>query len=281
MAALSLASFAPPLAMNTLVTAFGRLTDCPSLSFRLATNDRLKRGKPPTLGQSEPGNVIALAVLILSAVWLLFGFGYWASPDEPSAANALWIAMGIDTAVLAFGVVAISLAHRRKYPWFLAIVFIAAPISHFTIPFFGASRIVVFGLPFAAVALAALVEYLRLLFRPSPAMHALRRRLLIGCLGYGFLWALTGIVGTRQVAQQLRALSHIDDSYTPIACAEIPRTAPDHGWGCCTVSYAPFIVIAQYAYYDRGFSTGDAAVFLWCGRPWLIMSWPWGHGWIT
>jgi len=225
--------------------------------------------------------VIALAVWILSAIWLAFGFGYWPGPGDVRSESALWTAIGLDIAVLVLGIVAVLLAHRRKYPWFLAIVFVAAPIAHFITPFFGQIRSLFGTLPFVAVSLAVSAQYLRLLFRRSPTMRVLRRRLLIAGAVYGILWAITALFGTRQVAHHLRDLSHIDASFAPIGCSEFPEAAPDHAWGCCTISYAPFVVIAQYAYYDQGYSSGGAAMFLWCGHSWLIMPWPWGHSWIT
>jgi hypothetical protein len=225
--------------------------------------------------------MIALAVLLLSAIWLAFGFGYWPGPDDARAERAFWIALGIDLTVLLLGVATVLLSRRRKYPAFLATIFVAAPIFHFVIPLFGANRILFFALPFTAVALGVFIHYLRLLFRPLPAMRILRRRLLIGVAVYGILWAATALFGTRQVAQNLRDLKHIDESYAPVPCSRFTQPAPEHGWGCCAVSYAPFVVVVQYAYYDHGYSDGDALVFLWCGRSWLISRWPWGHSWIT
>jgi hypothetical protein len=113
-------------------------------------------------------------------------------------------------------------------------------------------------------------------------MRPIWRRLLIFLAVYCALWLVTAIFGTRQVCGQLRETWHIDATYSAISCSEIPDYhAVEHGYGCCAVSYAPFLVVTQHAFCNQGFSTGGSAVFLWLGYSWPMLPWPWGHSWIT
>ena len=113
-------------------------------------------------------------------------------------------------------------------------------------------------------------------------MRPIRRRLLTIVAVYCVLWGVTAIFGTRQVCGHLREMGRIDGTYSAIPCSEIPNyNALDRGYGCCAVSYAPFLVVTHYAYCNQGFSTGGSAVFVWLGRSWPVLPWPWGHSWIT
>src|SRR5689334_18271485 len=112
-------------------------------------------------------------------------------------------------------------------------------------------------------------------------MRTLWRRLLITAAIYCALWCITAISGTREACQHLGRNFHVDASYASIPCYQFPESAPDHAFDCCAVSYAPFLVVTQWAYYDEGFSNGSSAVCLWFGRAWILLPWPWGHSWIT
>jgi hypothetical protein len=105
---------------------------------------------------------------------------------------------------------------------------------------------------------------------------------MVAAVLYSALWLLTAVVGTRNVCGDFRQRSHVDGTFVTISCSEVPDyNAIDHGYGCCAASYAPFLVVVHYAYCDQGFSTGGSAVFLWLGRSWPVLPWPWGHSWIT
>lgn len=74
------------------------------------------------------------------------------------------------------------------------------------------------------------------------------RRVLIIVAVYCVLWFLTALAGTRQVCHSLRDRLRVDSTFVDVLCREDLDTAPDHGFGCCTVVYAPCLVVTYWAY---------------------------------
>jgi hypothetical protein len=112
--------------------------------------------------------MIALAVLILSLLWLGFAFGYIPGPGDGMSDSGLWIALGIDVVILILGVIAVVLAARRRFSWPMAIVFVTGPLIHFAGSFAGEIRVLFFEFPLAAVIVVVVVHYVRSFFRGSP-----------------------------------------------------------------------------------------------------------------
>jgi hypothetical protein len=112
--------------------------------------------------------MIALAVLVLSVLWIGFAFGYIPGLGDVMSDSGLWIALGLDIIILVLGVIAVVLASRRHFSWPLAIVFVSGPLIHFAGNFVGEIRIVFFAAPCVAVIVAVMAHYLRRFCRSSP-----------------------------------------------------------------------------------------------------------------
>jgi hypothetical protein len=112
--------------------------------------------------------MIALAVLILSLLWIGFAFGYIPGPGDVMSDSGLWIALGLDAAVLILGIIAVVLAARRRFSWPMALVFVTGPLIHFAGNFVGEIRILFFEFPLAAVIVVVIVHYARRFFQRPP-----------------------------------------------------------------------------------------------------------------
>jgi hypothetical protein len=112
--------------------------------------------------------MIALAVLILSLLWLGFAFGYIPGPGDVMSDGGLWIALGIDAVILILGMIAVVLAARRRFSWPMALVFVTGPLIHFAANFVGEIRILFFEFPLAAVIVVVIGHYVRRFFQSSP-----------------------------------------------------------------------------------------------------------------
>jgi hypothetical protein len=112
--------------------------------------------------------MIALSVVLLSALWSYAVFGYIpiASGVEDSVRD--WLAIGIDSLTFLVALVAVRLACHRKYSWMLALVFLSAPVVH-VIGYFvvGEIKILFLVLPIYVVVGAVIAHYLTKLLRRS------------------------------------------------------------------------------------------------------------------
>jgi len=112
--------------------------------------------------------MIALAVLILSLLWIGFAFGYIPGPGDAMSDSGLWIALGIDAVILLLGIIAVVLAAGRRFSWPMALVFVTGPLIHFAGNFVGEIRILFFEFPLDAVIVVVIVHYVRRFFQRSP-----------------------------------------------------------------------------------------------------------------
>ena len=77
--------------------------------------------------------MIRTLAFLLSVGWLVFVFGHESlpnSPNDPDGYNKMFLAIGMNVAFLALGIVAVVLAARRRYSWRMASLIAATPFVH-------------------------------------------------------------------------------------------------------------------------------------------------------
>ena len=115
--------------------------------------------------------MIALAVVLLSALWCYAVFGYIPVGEALEDNVRTWLVIGLDTLTLLIALAAVRLAYYRKYSWIIAVIFLGAPVIHI-IGYFvvGEIKIAFLILPVYFVVGAAIVQFLTKLFRRSSSV---------------------------------------------------------------------------------------------------------------
>jgi hypothetical protein len=95
------------------------------------------------------------------------------------------------------------------------------------------------------------------------------QRFLVILAAYGVFWALTAIVGVRQVRAAVLARIPRDERSVEVPVRSAGETTP-FTHSCRAMAYVPFVVVADWDYSRPGFAAGSTQVFVWLGRPFSL-----------